>query len=241
MAQVAQSEVSRSWGPWQPLRNRTFRNLLASNLISDIGTFMQSVGAAWLMTSLTRNPLYIALIQTASALPFFLLALPAGSIGDIFDRRKLILVTEIWMLVIATVLTIVTFTGTMTPRLLLLLTLALSLGDAVESPTWRAIFPELVKKDELTPALALNGIEFNLARATGPGLGGLIVAAFGVVAAFLVNALSFLGVIFVIFSWKRPVRKSNLPPETLGAASVAAIRYVRYSPGIRTLLLRSGA
>src|SRR6201987_2008047 len=104
MTQVAQSEASRSLGPWQPLRNRTFRNLLASNLVSDIGTFMQSVGAAWLMTSLTRNPLYIALIQTASALPFFLLALPAGSIGDIFERRKLILRTELWMLGMAAVL-----------------------------------------------------------------------------------------------------------------------------------------
>src|SRR5580692_1271109 len=240
MTQVAQSEVSRSLGPWQPLRNRTFRNLLTSNLISDIGTFMQSVGAAWLMTSLTRNPLYIALIQTASALPFFLLALPAGSIGDIFDRRKLILGTETWMFGIAAILTVVTFTGTITPWLLLLITLALSLGDAIESPTWRAIFPELVEKDDLAPALALNGIEFNLARAVGPGLAGLAVAAVGVATTFLINALSFLGVIIVIFSWKRPTRKSKLPAETLAGASVAGIRYVRYSPGIRTLLLRSG-
>src|ERR1700723_4470154 len=113
MTQVAQSDVSRSSGPWQPLRNRTFRNLLASNLISDIGTFMQSVCAAWLMTSLTRNPLYIALIQTATALPFFLLALPAGSLGDIFDRRKLILGTETWMLIVAVLLTVVTVSGGM--------------------------------------------------------------------------------------------------------------------------------
>src|SRR5580700_4647947 len=179
MAQEAQSEVSRSSGPWQPLRNRTFRNLLASNLLSDIGTFMQSVGAAWLMTSLTDNSLYIALIQTASALPFFLLAIPAGAIGDIFDRRKLILGTEIWMLGIAAVLAVTTVAGAITPWLLLLLTLALSLGDAVESPAWRAIFPELVKKDDLPAALTLNGIEFNLARAVGPGLAGLIIAVLG--------------------------------------------------------------
>ena len=201
---------------------------------------MQSVGAAWLMTSLTNSPSYIALIQTASALPFFLLALPAGSIGDIFDRRKLILGTEMWMFAIAAILTAVTFSGTMTPWILLLLTLALSLGDAVEAPTWRAIFPELVHKEDLTPALALNGIEFNLARATGPGLAGLIIAAAGVAIAFLLNAVSFLGVIFVIFTWKRPARKSRLPAEGLAGASLAAIRYVRYSPGIRTLLLRSG-
>ena len=129
----------------------------------------------------------------------------------------------------------------MTPWLLLLLTLALSLGDAIEAPTWRAIFPELVKKEDLTPALALNGIEFNLARAMGPGLAGLIVAAVGVATAFLLDALSFLGVIFVIFTWKRPARKSKLPAETLAEASAAAIRYVRYSPGIRTLLVRSGS
>jgi len=200
---------------------------------------MQSVGAAWLMTSLTRNPLYIALIQTASALPFFLLALPAGSIGDIFDRRKLILGTETWMLVIAVVLTVATFAGVMTPWLLLVLTLGLSIGDAVESPTWRAIFPELVDKEELPAALALNGIEFNLARAVGPGLGGFIVASVGVSAAFAFNVLSFFGVIAVIERWKRPVRQNILPRETFRGATSAAIRYVRYSPDIRRMLLRS--
>ena len=227
--------------PWSPLRIPLFRNLLIADLVSDIGTFMQTVGAAWLMTMLTPSPIYIALIQTASALPFFLLALPAGSIGDIVDRRKLILFTETWMLVAALVLAGVSYLGAMTPWLLLVLTLALSLGDAVESPTWRAIFPELVAKNELNPALALNGIEFNLARATGPGLAGVIVAAFGVATAFFVDAFSFLGVIFVIFTWKRPAKKSRLPAETLGEASVAAIRYVRYSPGIRTVLVRSGS
>jgi MFS family permease len=239
MAQVAHSEAPHPPGPWRPLRNSIFRNLLVSNLISDIGTFMQAVGAAWLMTSLTSNPLYIALIQTATALPFFLLALPAGSIGDIFDRRKLILGTETWMFGIAVVLTVVTFAGAMTPWLLLLLTLGLSIGDAVESPTWSAIFPELVDKQELPAALTLNGIEFNLARAIGPGLGGLVVAAVGVGAAFAFNAVSFLGVIAVIAKWKRPARTSSLPTETFRGATSAAIRYVRYSPGIRRLLLRS--
>src|SRR5260370_39947926 len=118
MPQLARSEMSAPSSPWRPLSNRTFRNLLAADLISDIGAFMQSVGAAWLMTSLTDSPLYIALIQTAFALPFFLLSLPAGSIGDIFDRRKVILGTEIWMLGIAAVLTVTTLAGTITPWLL---------------------------------------------------------------------------------------------------------------------------
>ena len=240
MAVSSQHETSAALSPWRPLRVPLFRNLLIADLVSDIGAFMQTMGAAWLMTSLTTSTVYIALIQTASALPFFLLALPAGSLGDIFDRRRLILGTETWMLICAVILTVVTFMGAMTPWLLLLLTLALSLGDAIESPTWRAIFPELVKKEDLTPALALNGIEFNLARAVGPGLAGLVIAAVGVAAAFLVDALSFLGVILVIFKWKRPARKSTLPTETITEASWAAIRYVRFSPGIQTVLVRAG-
>src|ERR1017187_10362386 len=220
--------------PWRPLRVLIFRNLLIADLVSDMGTFMQSVGAAWLMGSLSHSPLHIALIQTASALPFFVLALPAGSIGDILDRRKLILGTEIWMLGIAAVLTVTTIAGAMTPWLLLLLTLGLSMGDAVESPTWRAIFPELVSKEDLPAALALNGIEFNLARAVGPGVAGFIMAAGGVAAAVAWNALSFLGVIFVVAKWKRPARKSKLPVETFRGATLAGVRYVRYSPDIRT-------
>jgi MFS family permease len=226
--------------PWRPLRITIFRNLLIADLVSDIGAFMQSVGAAWLMTSITTRVVYVALIQTAAALPFFLLALPAGSIGDIFDRRKLILGTEIWMAAIAVLLAVATIAHAMTPWLLLLLTLALSAGDAVESPTWRAIFPDLVPKEDLPPALALNGIEFNLARAVGPGLAGLIIAAAGVGTAFVLNAMSFLGVIFVIARWKHPVRKSKLPPETISTATSAGIRYVRYSPNIRILLVRAG-
>jgi MFS family permease len=234
------SQSVSSSSPWSPLRIPIFRKLLIADLISDIGAFMQSVGAAWLMTSLTTSVTYVALIQTASALPFFLLALPAGSLGDIFDRRKLILSTEIWMAAVATLLVVATITHELTPWFLLLLTLALSLGDAVEAPTWRAIFPELVPKDELTPALALNGIEFNLARAVGPGLAGLIISVAGVGAAFALNAVSFVGVIVVIALWKRPARKTRLPVETIRGATSAAIRYVRYSPRVGTVLVRAG-
>lgn len=225
--------------PWHPLGNRNFRNLLIADLVSDIGAFMQSVGAAWLMTSLTDSPLYIALIQTAAALPFFLLALPAGTIGDIVDRRKLILVTEVWMCVIAAVLAIATLAGVMTPWLLLLLTFALSAGDAVEAPAWRATFPDLVDKQELPAALVLNGVEFNLARVVGPGLAGLIVSVLGVGVTFALNTFSFLGVILVVAKWKRPKLKSEVPVENFLGGIAAAVRYVRYSPGIRTLLMRS--
>ena len=217
-----------------------FRNLLVADFVSDIGTFMQNVGAAWLMLSLGAGPGYVALTQTAASLPYFLLALPAGSAGDIFDRRKLVLYTEAWMMAVALILAVLTMSGLMTPWLLLALTFALSAGDGFETPTWRAILPEVVSKDDLPAASALNGIEFNLARAVGPALAGVVIAVAGVATTFVVNFVSFFGVTLVVARWKRPTRKQTAPPETLSGATIAAIRYVRNSPGILTLLLRTG-
>ena len=228
-------------GLWKPLRLPVFRELLVADVVSDIGTFMQSVGAAWLMVSMHASPFYVALTQTASTAPFFLLALPAGALGDIVDRRKLILYTEAWMLAVAVILAVTTLAGAISPWLLLALTFALSAGDAMESPTWRAVLPELVGKDDLPAASALNGIEFNIARAVGPALAGLLIAAAGVGAAFLVNVFSFFGVILVIARWKRTVRPRTAPTEALTGATIAAIRYVRHVPAMRAIMLRSAA
>jgi len=225
---------------WRPLRTPIFRQLLLADVVSDVGTFMQGVGAAWLMVSLGATPLYVALTQTASSLPFFLFALPAGSIGDIVDRRRLILYTETWMVCVAVALTAATLAGVMTPWLLLALTFALSAGDAVETPAWRAVLPELVPREDLSAASALNGVEFNIARAIGPALAGALIAAAGVGAAFLVNVGSFLGVILVVARWKRPVRTRTAPVETLGGATVAAIRYVCNAATTRAVILRTG-
>jgi MFS family permease len=202
--------------------------------------FMQSVGAAWLMLSLTPNPTMVALVQTFSTLPFFLIAIPAGALADVVDRRKLILFTELWMFAWSVVLAVLTIAGVMSPWLLLLLILLFSMGAALEGPGWQAIFPELVPKQELTSALALNGIEFNLARAVGPGLAGVIVAIAGAATAFVINAFSFLGVIAVIFRWKRPVRKRLTPVETIGESISAGFRYFRYAPRLRGVVLRAG-
>ena len=225
---------------WRPLRVTIFRNLLIADVISDCGAFMQNVGAAWLMVSLGAGPVYVALTQTAASLPYFLLALPAGSAGDIVDRRRLILFTESWMMGVALLLAILTIAGVMSPWLLLVLTFALSAGDAFETPAWRAVLPELVSKEDLAAASALNGIEFNLARAVGPALAGVIIAAAGVATAFAANFVSFFGVILVVARWKRPVRRRSAPPESFSGATVAAIRYVRHSPAILTVLLRAG-
>src|SRR5579871_4989156 len=195
--------MKQTSGLLHPLRTPVFRNLIVADVVSDIGTFMQSVGAAWLMVSLNAGPMYVALIQTASALPFFVLALPAGAVGDILDRRRIILGTETWMITVASLVAGLTLAGLMSPMLLLILTFALSSGDAFESPTWRAVLPELVEKEDLPAASALNGIEFNFARAIGPALAGLVIALAGIGTAFLLNALSFLGVILVVARWKR--------------------------------------
>lgn len=229
-----------SAGLGRPLRVPIFRNLLIADLVSDVGTFMQSVGAAWLMVSLHAGPGYVALIQTAASLPYFLFALPAGSAGDIFDRRRLVLFTEVWMVGVALILAVLTSVGLTSPWLLLALTFALSAGDAFETPTWRAVLPELVSKDDFAAASALNGIEFNIARAVGPALAGMVIAVAGVSTAFIANVISFCGVIVVVAIWKRPIRKQTAPPETLTGATVAAVRYVRNSPAILTVLVRTG-
>src|SRR5262245_56630665 len=145
------------------------------------------------------------------------------------------------MVGVAVLLAVATIGGFMSPRLLLALTFALAAGDAIETPTWRAVLPELVGKRDLAAASALNGIEFNFARAVGPALAGGLIAVAGVGAAFVVNIVSFVGVIMVIARWRRPARRLAAPLETISGATIAAVRYVRYSPELRFVMLRAGA
>src|SRR5271155_414052 len=240
-APVQLSQTSTAFSTWRPLRTPMFRNILIAGFVSDIGTFMQGVGAAWLMVSKGAGPLLVALTQTASALPLFLLALPAGAVGGIFDRRKVILIMEVWMFSMAAVLAVLTAFHLITPWVLLFLTFGLSIGDAFESPAWRAVLPELVPQDDLMAAIALNGIEFNLARAAGPALGGVLIALSGVASAFTLNALSFLVVIWVIARWKRPLQSQGFLQERVPGAMRAAIRWTVNAPKVLTVLGRIGA
>ncbi len=203
---------------------------------------MQNVGAAWLMTELAPSALLVALVQTATNLPVFLLGVPAGAAGDLFDRRKLLLVTQGLMLAAAAVLGAMTLTGSTGPWTLLGLTFALGLGATMNGPTWQAIMPDLVPEPELPAAIALNSVGFNLARAVGPALGGAVVAAIGAGAAFVLNALSFVGVMIVLYLWRRDhaQRPKPISTERVGAAMWAGMRYVRFAPPIHSVLLRSG-
>ncbi len=223
-----------------PLRQPLFRALWIASIASSIGTWMQNVGGVWLMTSLTPSPLMVALMQTATSLPVFLVGLPAGALADIVDRRRLLLFWQAWMLVVAILLAVVTFFDVTTPWLLLGLTFALGLGAAMNAPAWQAIIPELVSRADLPTAVMVNSAGFNVARAVGPALGGIVVAAAGPAAVFLLNAASFVGVILVIYSWKRSPRKNALPTERTIGAIRAGIRYLKYSPDLRTVLVRTG-
>ena len=225
---------------WEPLRQPVFRALWIASLTSNIGTWMQNVGAAWLMTSLTPSPVVVALVQAATSLPVFLVGLPAGALADIVDRRRLLIVSQGWMLLSAAALGVLTLIGFMSPWILLALTFALGLGAAMNTPAWQAIVPEVVSPSELQEAVALNAAGFNVARAVGPALGGLIVGAAGPGPVFLLNAASFIAVMLVVYRWNRQRATSRLPAEHVIGAMGAGIRYVRNAPSLQAVLVRSG-
>ena len=226
---------------WSPLREPLFRSIWIASVASNIGTWMQNVGAAWLMTSLAPSPFMVALVQAATTLPVFLVGLPAGAIADIVDRRRLLLATQGWMLAAAAILGALTLLDAITPLSLLMLTFALGLGAAMNAPAWQAIIPELVQEGELKPAVTLNGVGYNVARAVGPALGGAVVAVLGSGAVFVLNACSFLGVMIVLYRWPRPVNASTLPAEDVVGAMRAGVRYIRHAPPVHAVLLRTGA
>ncbi|HEX8502187.1 MAG TPA: MFS transporter [Pyrinomonadaceae bacterium] len=232
--------AERESSTWSPLRLPLFRALWLAAVASNVGTWMHNVGAEWLMTTLAPTPFVVALMQTAETAPTFLLALPAGALADIVDRRRLLLFSQAWMLCAAVALAVATLAGLANPTALLLLTFALGLGAAMNAPAWQAIVPELVPREELAAAVSVNSVAFNIARAVGPALGGLVVAAAGPWAVFLLNSLSFVGVILVIYRWRRESAESISPTERVAGAMRAGLRYARHAPELRNVMARTG-
>jgi MFS family permease len=224
---------------WAPLRHPLFRAFWIAVLASQIGTWMQNAGAAWLMTSLAASPALVALMQTATSLPTFLVGLPAGALADIVDRRRLLLLTQGWMLIAAIVLAALTLAGVVTAALLLVLTFAIGFGVALTGPAWQATSPYLVPPEELPGAVALNGVAVNVGRVVGPAIGGLLLAGAGAAAVFLTNAASFVGMLAVVFRWKPRPSERVLPAERLPGAMRAGLRYVRHSPPLQAVLVRT--
>ncbi|HZA85167.1 MAG TPA: MFS transporter [Actinomycetes bacterium] len=222
-----------------PLARPLFRALWLAALVSNVGYWMQSVGAVWQVGTVSGSPALVALVQTAVSLPVVLLALPAGAAADVFDRRRLLLVTQSWMLLSAAALCLATLLGIASPPVVLALTFLLGLGNAANAPAWLATIPELVDSRELHAAVALNSAGFNIGRAVGPALGGLVVAAAGPAAVFGLNALSFLGVLAVLWRWRRrPQDDLGAGEQVLGAIE-AGVRYVRFAPLLRAVLVRT--
>ncbi|HEX9340633.1 MAG TPA: MFS transporter [Thermoplasmata archaeon] len=223
---------------WAALATPAFRALWIAALVSNLGTWIQDVGEVWTMTSLTTSPLLIALVETATTLPVFALAIPAGAIADVLDRRRFLLVSQGWMLAVALAMFAVVSVGAMSTTLLLVLIALLGVGTALTLPALSAIIPEIVPRSQLSSAVTLNGVTVNVARALGPAIGGLLVAVAGPAATFGLNSLSFVGMIVVLFVWRRPVSGGTLPAEDVVGAMRVGLRYVRHAPAMRAVLAR---
>jgi MFS family permease len=229
----------RSDGIAAPLRHGTFRRIWLASLLSNLGSLIQGVGAAWAMTQMTPMADKVALVQTALMLPVMLIAMPAGAIADMYDRRVVALVSLGIALTGAVALTTLAWAGAITPNLLLALCFVVGSGMALMGPAWQSSVSEQVPSEALPAAVALNGISYNIARSIGPAIGGIVVAILGAVAAFALNSFLYLPLIIALFLWKRVVVPSRLPPERLGRAIVSGVRYIANSPSIKIVITRT--
>ena len=221
-----------------PLRLRVFRALWLANLVSATGTIVQGVGAAWLMTTLAGTPDLVAMVQTATYLPILLLALLAGTLADLWDRRRVLLLAQFWMVSISVALAWLSGLDLVTPATLLLFTFLIGVGTALTGPAWQASVRGIVPQGQLAAAVTLNAIAMNFARAVGPAVGGAVVAAAGVGAAFYLNAACTLVLAGALLWWPHHVPSDDLPRERVGSAIVTGLRYVAEVSGLRAILAR---
>ena len=225
--------------PPAPLSIPIFRMVWIASLISNFGTIIQSVGASWMMISLSGSAVHVALVQASTTLPIMLLSLVAGAVADNFDRRLIMLMSQLAMLAVAVLLSVCAALGLLSPWLLLGFTFLLGCGLAFNAPAWQASVGEMVPRPALPGAIALNSVAFNIARSLGPAIGGMIVAAAGAAAAFLTNAVTYVGLIVVLLRWRPQRQPRTLPREPLGTAIGAGLRYVSQSPDLRLVLGRA--
>lgn len=226
---------------WTPFTYALFRAIWLASVVSNIGSWMQSVAGVWLVTTLTTSALVVALMQTATNLPAFILSMPAGALADLVDRRRLLLLTQGFMAVVAFVLGGLTLLGEISALGVLAFTFLLGIGTTLNAPVWQTVTTELVPRPSLPFAITLNGVSNNLARALGPAIGGWIIVYQSPGWVFLLNGLSFLGTFSVVLCWRRAPDIAGGPAENFMGALRAGIRYVRYSPAIYGVLVRTFA
>ncbi|MEM9629042.1 MAG: MFS transporter [Pseudomonadota bacterium] len=224
-----------------PFRHRAFTFLWIATVASNIGTWMHDVGAGWLMTELAPSPMLVAMVQAATTLPIFLFALLAGAIADIVDRRRLLIWVNVAMGIAAALMAALVHLQLMTPWLLLAFSFVFGTGAAFIAPAWQAIVPKLVPKEELSSAIALNSMGINISRAIGPALAGFLIVGAGLASPFLVNALSVIGIVAALWWWSSGTTARTLPPEHIGGAIRAGLRYAVYSGPLKATLVRAAA
>jgi MFS family permease len=239
MSDATSRPSASSTGITAPLRFAVFRRIWFASLLSNLGLLIQGVGAAWAMTQMTPDADKVALVQTALMLPIMLIAMPAGAIADMYDRRIVALISLVIALVSATALAAMAGAGLITPTILLAFCFIVGSAMALLGPAWQSSVSEQVPSDVLPSAVALNGISYNIARSFGPAIGGVVVAVAGAVAAFALNAILYVPLLVTLYLWKRASEPSRLPPERLNRAIVSGVRYITNSPPVRTVLLRT--
>ena len=231
--------AAQSTSAWAPLRVAAFRALWIAVLVSNVGSWMQTVGAQWLLVGLPNAAILVALVQTADMLPDTLFELAGGSLADILDRRKLLIGLQALLVIFGAALTLLTLAGQMPPYLLLFFTFLIGSGSVIGVPAYQSLIPDLVPRSEIRAASALSSVNINLARVVGPGIAGVLIARAGVPAVFALNTLTFVFYLLVVLLWREPPRRRGGVPEPFVSAIRAGIRYVRYSQVVRRILLRA--
>lgn len=233
------TEKAPSQGSFAPLRQPVFAVLWAATVLGNVGSFMRDVASSWMVTELSASPTAVALIQTAATLPIFLLAIPAGVLSDILDRRRFLIFIQVMLACVSGTLLVLSRTNTLTVEYLVALTFVGGIGAALMGPTWQSIVPELVPRSDLKSAVALNSLGINIARAIGPAAGGLLLASFGAATAYGADVLSYVFVIAALLWWKRPAAVDTGLSEQFFGAFRAGLRYARASRELHVVLLRA--
>jgi MFS family permease len=237
---VPAESVPRTPSFAKPFRHPAFAVIWTATLVSNVGGWMYSAASGWLMTSLNPDPLVVSLVQAATTLPICLFAIPAGALADIFDKRKFLIVVEILTTAVSALYAAIVGFGLATPGNLLLFVFLIGATGAMTVPAWQAVVPQLVPKQDMPPAIAANSVGVNISRALGPALGGLLIAAYGIVAPFWINAASNLAVVGSLLWWRPPQKPGTLlPAERFGQAIWTGLRYVRHNRHLRATLLRA--
>lgn len=231
--------VASTSAAWSPFRHKMFTVLWIGTVVSNIGTWMQNAAAGWLMTSVSPSPLHVALVQAASTLPMFLFALPAGALADIVDRRRLLIAMQMAGAGLSILFAVVLVLNLETAEGLLAFIFVAGVAAVLAAPAWQAIVPQLVPSEQLSPAVALNGVGFNISRAIGPALAGLAIAALGIASPFWINAATFLVAIATLVWWRPQSIADALPPERFGSALRAGLRFARHNRHLRATLVRA--